>query len=108
MDQHLSCFKLGGSVITNKAVPYAAKKDVIRKIARSLQKIKSPMLISHGGGSFAHPSAKKYGGKDGYKSRWGVAKVARDAQEINRIVMDIFIEEKLPVISFSPRSFLLT
>lgn len=108
MKQRLLCFKIGGSVITDKAVPYKAKKDTIRKIAKALRLAKSPMIISHGVGSFAHTSAAKYGGKNGYKSRLGIAKVARDAQEINRIVMDIFLDVGLPAISFSPRSFLLT
>ena len=100
--------KIGGSVITDKAVAYKVNNEVIRTIAQSLSQINTPILISHGVGSFAHTSAKKYGGKNGYTNRWGIAKVARDAQEINRIVMDIFLEEGLPAISFSPRSFLLT
>ncbi len=106
--QKITLIKLGGSVITDKSIPYKANTEVIREIAKSLKRVKTPLLLGHGVGSFAHTSAKKYGGKDGYKSKWGIAKVARDAQEINRIVMDIFIEEGLPAISFSPRSFLLT
>lgn len=108
MKEQIYCLKIGGSVITDKSVPYKAKKDTLRKIAQALVLIKSPMIISHGVGSFAHTSAAKYGGKNGYTSRLGIAKVARDAQEINRIVMDIFLEVGLPAISFSPRSFLLT
>lgn len=102
------CIKIGGSVISDKSVAYKANVGVIRDIARSLKKIQTPLLIGHGSGSFGHTSAKKYGGKNGYTNPWGIAKVARDAQEINRIVMDIFIDEGLPAVSFSPRSFLLT
>jgi len=108
MMQKIYCLKIGGSVVTDKAIPYTAKKDTIRSIANALTTIKSPLIISHGVGSFAHTSAAKYGGERGYTNRWGIAKVARDAQEINRIVMDIFLEVGLPAISFSPRSFLLT
>lgn len=108
MESELYCIKIGGSVITDKSVPYKARKSAIRAIAKSLKQIKKPLLIAHGVGSFAHTSAQKYGGKNGYRSKWGIAKVARDAQEINRIVMDILIEEGLPAISFSPRGFLLT
>lgn len=108
MNQSLFCLKIGGSVITDKSVPYHAKKDTIREIAKALKEVKSPLVISHGVGSFAHTSAKRYGGKNGYSDKWGVAKVAHDAAAINSILMDIFIEEKLPVVSFSPRSFLLT
>lgn len=101
------CIKIGGSVITDKRIPYMAKHDTINGIAVSLKKINAPMLIAHGSGSFGHTSAQKYGGKNGYTSTKGIAKVARDAEEINRIVMDIFIKQGLPAIAFSPRSFLL-
>ncbi len=107
MKQKIYCIKLGGSVITDKTVPYKAQIETIRAVAKSLKKVKAPLLIAHGSGSFGHTSAKKYGGKNGYTDRWGIAKVSRDAQEINRIVIDILIEEGLPAVSFSPRSFIL-
>ena len=107
MAQKLFGLKIGGSVITDKTKPYTAKVDSIRSIAKVLKNIDKPMIIAHGSGSFGHTSAQKYGGKNGYVSKWGIAKVARDAQEINRIVVDIFVEEGLPVISFSPRSFFI-
>ncbi len=106
--KHIYCIKLGGSIITDKAKPYTAQVGTIRKIAKVLKKVKQPIIIAHGSGSFGHTSARTYGGKTGYTDRWGIAKVARDAQEINRIVMDIFIEEGIPAISFSPRSMILT
>lgn len=100
--------KLGGSVITDKSTPYTARIDVIRRLARELKNIKNTSLVlSHGSGSFGHISAQKYGGKKGYKSAWGVAKVARDAMEINRIVMDILIEEGLSAVSLRPMSMMV-
>lgn len=104
MTKDIICIKLGGSVITDKSTPYTARKETIREIARTLLKIKKPLLITHGVGSFAHTSAKKYGGKNGYTDKWGIAKVASDVMAINTIVMETFIEAGLPVISFSPRS----
>jgi isopentenyl phosphate kinase len=100
--------KLGGSLITNKRKPYTARRAVIQRLAEEIKKIKGPFIIAHGVGSFAHTSAKKYGGMDGYSNRQGIAKVAFDVMEIHHIVMEIFIKNKLPVIGFSPRSFLLT
>lgn len=95
-------------MITDKTVPYKAQTDAIRMIAKSLKQVKAPYIIAHGSGSFGHTSAKKYGGRNGYTDKWGIAKVSLDAQEINRIVMDILVEEGIPAISFSPRSFLLS
>lgn len=100
--------KLGGSVITNKNIQYKAKTEVIKRLARELKKSKSSIILAHGSGSFGHPSAVKFGGKKGYKSKQGIAKVARDAMEINRIVMDVLIEQGLPAVSFRPMSILLT
>lgn len=100
--------KLGGSFITDKNKPYTANIENIRRIAQELKKIQAPLVIAHGSGSFGHTSAKKYGGKKGYNNLWGIAKVARDAMEINRIVMDIFIEEGLPAISLRPMSMFIT
>ena len=106
--KELLCLKLGGSVITDKEIPYKANVERIRVIAKYLRRIKTPLLIAHGAGSFAHTSAKKYGGKKGYRNAWGIAKVSFDAMTINQIVMEVLLEEKLPVIAFSPRSFLFT
>lgn len=101
--------KFGGSIITDKNIPYKARPDVIRRLAQELKKVtKFSIILAHGQGSFAHTSAKEFGGKKGYKSRWGIAKVARDAMEINRIVMDILIEEGVPAVSLRPMSMIQT
>lgn len=101
--------KFGGSIITDKNIPYKARPDIIRKLAKALKKAKHVSLVlAHGQGSFAHTSAKEFGGKKGYKSKWGIAKVARDAMEINRIVMDILIEEGVPAVSLRPMSMIQT
>ncbi|HZE87836.1 MAG TPA: isopentenyl phosphate kinase [Methylomirabilota bacterium] len=107
MKQEILCIKLGGSVITDKKNPYSPNQDSIRRIAQELKKIKKPLLIAHGVGSFAHTSAQKYGGKNGYTNKWGIAKVTHDVQAINQIVMEIFLEEGLSAVFFSPRSFLI-
>ncbi len=100
--------KLGGSVITDKKTPYNANKDTIRRLAKEILQSKKNVVIAHGSGSFGHPSAVKYGGKKGYKSKLGLAKVARDAMEINRIVMEILVEEGLPAVSFRPMSMVFS
>ena len=101
--------KFGGSIITDKNVPYKARPDIIRRLARELKKIKdTSIVLAHGQGSFAHTSAKEFGGKKGYKSKWGIAKVASDVMDINKIVMDILLEEGLPAVSLRPMSMMIT
>jgi isopentenyl phosphate kinase len=99
--------KLGGSVITDKKVPYKASFKAIENLAAQLKKTNSPLIVAHGSGSFGHTSASIYGGSKGYKSLKGIAKVSFDAMEINRIVMDIFIKQGLPAVSFRPMSLVV-
>lgn len=108
MDQKIILIKFGGSAITDKKVPYKANIGVIKRLAKELRMVKKhKIILGHGVGSFAHTSAQKYGGIRGYKSKGGIAKVARDAMEINRIVMDVLIEEGLPAVSLRPMSMVL-
>jgi isopentenyl phosphate kinase len=104
---NLTLIKLGGSIITNKKIAYSARKNVIRRLAKELKNNQSGLILAHGSGSFGHTSAVKFGGKKGYKSKIGIATVALDAIEINRIVMKILVEEGLPVVAFSPMSMFL-
>lgn len=100
--------KLGGSIITDKKIPYKARPKLIRALCKELKYIKTKMILAHGSGSFGHTSAIKFGGKKGYRSKEEIAKVARDAMEINRIVMDTLVSEKLPAISIRPMSIIIT
>lgn len=107
MKKQVVIIKLGGSIITDKTKPYTPNMPAIKRLAREIKSSGVPAVIIHGQGSFAHTSAKKYGGMKGYRSRWGIAKVARDAMEMNRIVMDELLNAKIPAISFRPNSLFL-
>ena len=52
--------KLGGSIITNKEKPLSARKKTIDNLSKSLKKIKEPIIIVHGGGSYGHYWSVKY------------------------------------------------
>lgn len=109
MKKPLVLIKLGGSAITDKTTPYKARKTVIRRLAREIKAADKnyKFIIAHGSGSYGHTSASKYGGKKGYKSKIGIATVARDASKINQIFTEIFIDEGLSVISLRPMSMIL-
>ena len=110
MKKSVILIKLGGSSITDKNIPYKAKKNVISNLAREFKKAdkKYSYIIAHGSGSFGHTSASKFGGKKGYKSKIGIATVAKDATWINQIFTQIFVEENIPIISLSPRSMIVS
>lgn len=106
--------KLGGSVITDTAEEEKAKIDEIERLLSELYEAKKEkgfkLLIGHGGGSFPHVPAKKYGVNDGMTedNRIGVAITHNSAQKLNRIVVDAGIKLGMPVFPFSASSFLLS
>lgn len=104
----ITLVKLGGSVITDKKTPYVAKISVIKRLAKELKSSPNGLIIAHGSGSFGHTSAVKFGGKKGYVSKTGFAKVALDAMEINRIVMEVLVNQKIPTVSFKPMSMIVS
>ncbi len=106
MKKPLLLIKLGGSVITDKTRPYTARLNLIYAVGKILKQVAVPMIIAHGSGSFGHTSAVKFGGRQGYSSKLGIATVARDAMAINSLVVSVLIELKIPAVSLRPMSFL--
>ncbi len=104
--------KLGGSLITNKDKPFSARKDIIARIAWELRGAlqENPdmeLLIGHGSGSFGHFAAKDYGTREQVTTQqaWqGFQKVWYAARALNQIVVEIFHQAELPVISMQPSS----
>jgi isopentenyl phosphate kinase len=105
--QNITLVKLGGSIITDKTKPYTPLLDNIKRIAREIKVTETSLLLAHGSGSFGHTSARIYGGKKGYTSELGIARVCHDAMKINTIVMDILLEEGLPAVALRPMSMML-
>ena len=65
----IAILKLGGSILSDKNIPYSIKWDNLERIAmeikNALDYYKSQnkdirLIVVHGGGSFGHPVAKKY------------------------------------------------
>jgi isopentenyl phosphate kinase len=102
--------KLGGSLITDKTVPFTARKDKVASLASEIsQFLKSnndfKLVLGHGSGSFGHPAAKKYGTRLGVKSpeQWkGFAEVWYQASTLNRYLMDAFNAEGIPTVALAP------
>jgi isopentenyl phosphate kinase len=53
--------KLGGSVITDKRVAFSYREKAVRALGRRMASTGLPVVVVHGGGSFGHTVAKKYG-----------------------------------------------
>ncbi|WP_428326374.1 isopentenyl phosphate kinase [Nitrosopumilus sp.] len=100
--------KLGGSIITNKEKPLSARRKTIDNLAKSLKKIKEPIIIVHGGGSYGHYWSVKYDmhTKEKKYDLRGVAIVKNSMIELNKIILDSFLKNKLKPYCLPPTDFM--
>ena len=99
--------KLGGSIITNKEKALSAKRKTIDNIAKILKKIDQPFVIVHGGGSYGHYWSVKYDmhTKPAKYDVRGVAIVKNSMVELNKIILDILLKNKLNPYCLPPTDF---
>jgi isopentenyl phosphate kinase len=100
--------KLGGSIITNKEKPLAARKKTIDNLSKSLKKINEPIIIVHGGGSYGHYWSVKYDmhTKEKKYDLRGVAIVKNSMIELNKIILDSMLKNKLNPYCLPPTDFM--
>ncbi len=103
----ITLIKLGGSIITNKEVPYTTRPDVLKRLVQEIARARSEsnelFIVGHGQGSFAHAPALRYQTMDGFVNKdsiIGMAITQDSAAQLNRIVVKQFIDEHLPAASF--------
>lgn len=104
--------KIGGSVITDKSGELTARTEVINRIAEEIAKAKpNSLVLVHGGGSFGHPTAQKWGLKEGYKEPTqllGFAETHHVMTVLNGLVMDALVWHEIPAVSVAPSCGFLT
>ena len=100
--------KLGGSIITNKEKPLSARRKTIDNILKQVRKIKEPKIIVHGGGSYGHYWSVKYGmhTKPAKYDLKGVSVVKNSMIELNKIILDAAVKNKLNPYSLPPTDFM--
>jgi isopentenyl phosphate kinase len=59
--RRVTVVKLGGSVITDKKVAFSYRDRAVRGLGRAMASSGLPIVVVHGGGSFGHTVAKRYG-----------------------------------------------
>jgi isopentenyl phosphate kinase len=105
--------KIGGSAITDKMGQLAAKTEIINRLAEEIKRADlDNLIVVHGGGSFGHPTAEKYGIKEGYKEdptqKLGFAETHHVMTVLNGLVMDAMIWHEIPAISIAPSCCIMT
>lgn len=96
--------KLGGSVITNKEREFSVRRGTLRRLARELRGRRGLVLV-HGGGSFGHPLARRYGltgGLRGPEQLRGFAEVRRAMERLNLCVLEELGREGIPAVPVPP------
>jgi isopentenyl phosphate kinase len=102
--------KLGGSLITDKTVPYTPRMDKIASLVTEIvqfrqSKSETQIILGHGSGSFGHTAAQTHGTRQGVKSpdQWkGFAEVWYQASVLNRFVMEALNSAGIPSVAFAP------
>jgi len=105
--------KLGGSVITHKVKPFTPNLKAIRRLVNEIASAHvARLVIIHGGGSFGHPLAKRYAIREGYNGKasqaLGLAETHQAMVALNKFVVDSLIHRKIPAVTLSPSSFIIT
>jgi len=100
--------KLGGSIITNKQKPLSPRKKTIDSILKEIGKIKEPVIIVHGGGSYGHYWSVKYDmhTKPAKTSPKGVAIVKNSMVELNKIILDSAVKNRINSYCLPPTDFM--
>lgn len=99
-------------MVTVKDQEFTADHGNIRRLAEEIKAAwPTPVVIVHGGGSFGHPVAKKYGIAGGFTSDRQIPGFARTHQamvDLNAIIVKAFLDAGIPAMSVSPSSFIAT
>ncbi|MGQ9468271.1 MAG: isopentenyl phosphate kinase [Nitrososphaerales archaeon] len=103
----LAIVKLGGSLITYKEKPLTMNLEVIDVIGNALSKSDTPLILVHGGGSFGHYFADKYGltTKPSRISAEGVSKTKASMLELNLKIMNCLDKHKMNPYPLPPSNF---
>jgi isopentenyl phosphate kinase len=102
--------KLGGSLITDKTVPFTPRTEKIAEIASDIAGAmrthpELSLVLGHGSGSFGHTAGRKHGTRQGVRTaeEWsGFAEVWYQASELNRHVMSALTSAGIAAVAFAP------
>ena len=117
----IAILKLGGSILSDKTMPFSIKWDNLERIAmeikNALDYYKSQnkdirLIVVHGGGSFGHPVAKKYLKIENNKKVFinmekGFWEIQKAMRRFNNIVIDTLQSYDIPAVSIQPSSFVV-
>src|SRR6266851_7866133 len=107
MDQ-LTVLKLGGSAITDKARECTPDIPTIQNVADQLIDYDRPLLLIHGGGSYAHPFVAKSGLGKGLLDRSQLRSISETEfylGQLTRIICASLLLRNMNPVPLHPMSF---
>src|SRR6267143_6044283 len=104
----VTILKLGGSAITDKARDCTPDIPVIQQVADQLADYQRPLVLIHGGGSYAHPFVTRSGVGEGLRDRSQLRSISETEfylGQLTRIICaSLLLRNRLPV-PLHPMSF---
>lgn len=102
--------KIGGSVITDKTVPFKLRRNVLKRIskeiANALREDDLRLIIVHGGGSFGHYVASRYTGAPFVREAYLEIHEAMD--RLNRYFISHLVRSGIKAITFQTPAIFVT
>ncbi len=119
--EDITIIKIGGSVITNKEIPFSTKPEVIKSLCRQIiefknncrqNSMKNHIIIVHGGGSFGHPLAKKYAIQSGWDEKiadqaYGLTKTHQSMERLNSSILNHILNNNVAALTLHTSSCFL-
>lgn len=101
--------KLGGSIVTDKATPFSYRGETVVRLAEKMARSGASLVVVHGGGSFGHPVAKRYGlsSRASMGSANGVSKTREAMFRLDQLVCASLTEGGLNPYPISPFDLLM-
>src|SRR5256712_14187260 len=102
--------KLGGSAITDKSRACTARLEVIHNAISEISTHSGPLVLLHGGGSFAHPFVSKAAlRRNGFKRKTqlgSVSEIELNLDQLTRIIGVGLLLRHKPFVPLAPMSFM--
>src|SRR5256885_11684532 len=101
--------KLGGSAITVKSKASTARLEVIHNAIKEVVSYSGPMVLLHGGGSFAHPFVSRAALRNGFRQKShlsSVSEIELNLDQLTRIIGVGLLLRHRPFVPFAPMSFM--
>ncbi|OLD01416.1 hypothetical protein E6H36_07565 [Candidatus Bathyarchaeota archaeon] len=106
--ESITVVKLGGSAITDKARDCTPNIPVIQHAVEQLARYRHPIILLHGGGSFAHPLVTRSKLERGFiekTQRLALSETELNLDQLARVIGATLLFNKKPFVPLHPMGF---